>query len=66
MITQLVKKQHKLLVLGVQTNASGRYADWDNHMNPNTQPTNEVPSELEAYLSKQVIPRSDDFDILGW
>jgi hypothetical protein len=50
----------------VQTNASARYADWDNHVNLNIQPTNEVPSELEAYLSKQVIPRSDDFDILVW
>ena len=51
----------------VQTNASGRYADWDNHVNLNTQPTNEVPSELESYLSKPAIPRSDGFfDILGW
>ena len=51
----------------VQTNASGRYADWDNHVNLNAQPTNEVPSELESYLSKPAIPRSDGFfDILGW
>jgi hypothetical protein len=34
-------------------------------VNLNSQPTNEVPTELEAYLSKQAIPRSDDFDILG-
>jgi hypothetical protein len=35
-------------------------------VNLNSQPTNEVPTELEVYLSKQAIPRSDDFDILGW
>jgi hypothetical protein len=52
--------------VSVQANASGRYADWDSHVNLNSQPTNEVPTELEAYLSKQAIPRSDDFDILGW
>jgi len=39
--------------VSVQTNASGRYADWDNHVNLNSQPTNEVPTELEVYLSKQ-------------
>jgi hypothetical protein len=39
--------------VSVRTNASGRYADWDNHVNLKSQPTNEVPMELEAYLSKQ-------------
>jgi len=50
----------------VVTNASGRYADWDQHMNQSVPSTSEVPSELEAYLTKPPIPRSETFDILTW
>ena len=50
----------------VVTNASGRYADWDQHMNQSVPSTSEVPSELEAYLTKPPIPRSETFDILAW
>lgn len=48
------------------TNSGSRYDDWDNHMSVSVQSTNEVPSELETYLSKPAIPRSEDFDILVW
>ena len=50
----------------IVTNASGRYADWDQHMNQSVPSTSEVPSELEAYLTKPPIPRSETFDILTW
>ena len=50
----------------VVTNASGRYADRDQHMNQSVPSTSEVPYELEAYLTKPPIPRSETFDILTW
>ncbi|WVZ61894.1 hypothetical protein U9M48_011702 [Paspalum notatum var. saurae] len=47
-------------------NASGRYADWDTHMRSSACSTSEVPSELESYLTKPPISRSENFDILAW
>ena len=44
----------------------GRYADWDQHLSFTASSTSYVPSELESYLGKPPIPRSDTFDILGW
>ncbi|CAO2146641.1 unnamed protein product [Urochloa humidicola] len=50
----------------VVTNAGGRYADWDQHLSLNASPTIEVPSELENYLKKGLIPRTETLDILSW
>uniref|UniRef100_A0A0A9HII7 HAT C-terminal dimerisation domain-containing protein n=1 Tax=Arundo donax TaxID=35708 RepID=A0A0A9HII7_ARUDO len=50
----------------VVAHASGRYADWDNHLSLNAHSTNEVPSELEAYLAKPLIPCCGKFNILAW
>ncbi|KAL6606746.1 hypothetical protein ACP70R_042399 [Stipagrostis hirtigluma subsp. patula] len=48
------------------TNENGRYADFDTYMSLSSHSSNEVPSELEMYLGKPPIPRSDKFDILSW
>ncbi|CAL5001121.1 unnamed protein product [Urochloa decumbens] len=50
----------------VVTNASGRYADWDQHLSENASSTTEVPSELDTYLKKGLIPRTETLDILSW
>jgi hypothetical protein len=50
----------------IVTNANGRYADWDHHMSHNVPSTSEIPCDLEAYLAKPPIPRSETFDILAW
>ncbi|CAN6228584.1 unnamed protein product, partial [Urochloa humidicola] len=41
-------------------------ADWDQHLSLNASPTIEVPSELENYLKKGLIPRTETLDILSW
>ena len=48
----------KNLAPQVVTNASGRYADWDHHMSQSVPSASEVPSEIEAYLTKPPISRS--------
>jgi hypothetical protein len=50
----------------VLTNSSNRFADWDQHLRSNVSSMTEVPSELETYLKKPTIPRTDTFDILSW
>ena len=50
----------------IVTNASGRYANWDHHMSQSVPSTSEVPYEIEDYLMKPPIPRSETFDILAW
>ncbi|CAL5093664.1 unnamed protein product [Urochloa decumbens] len=50
----------------VVTNASSRYADWDQHLSENASSTAEVPSELDTYLKKSLIPRTETLDILSW
>jgi hypothetical protein len=47
----------------VLTNSSNRFADWDQHLSSNASSITEVPSELETYLKKKTIPRTDNFDI---
>ncbi|KAM0840767.1 hypothetical protein ACQ4PT_059431 [Festuca glaucescens] len=41
-------------------------ADWDNHITQSAQSTNVDSSELDSYLSKVPIRRTDHFDILSW
>ncbi|WVZ80615.1 hypothetical protein U9M48_028074 [Paspalum notatum var. saurae] len=52
----------------VLTNAISRYTDWDHHISCVASSRSEVSSdlELETYLVKPPIPRSDTFDILAW
>jgi hypothetical protein len=50
----------------VVANSSNRFADWDQHLRSNVSSMTEVPSELETFLKKPTIPRTDTFDILSW
>lgn len=40
------------------------FDDWDQHQR--AQLRTQSSSELNAYLAENTVPRTEDFDILGW
>jgi hypothetical protein len=51
---------------GINKSTIKSFADWDQHLSSNASSITEVPSELETYLRKPTIPRTDTLDILSW
>jgi hypothetical protein len=46
---------------------SDRYSDWDEYLSNSTSSTSMASElELEMYLAKPTVPRSNSFDILAW
>jgi hypothetical protein len=55
----------EISTIEVFTNSSNRFAYWDQHLRSNVSSMTEVPSDLETYLKKPAIPRTDTLDILS-
>ncbi|XP_010236819.1 zinc finger BED domain-containing protein RICESLEEPER 2 [Brachypodium distachyon] len=52
--------------IGMGTDNNDSLADWDHHLSLTTTSSNLARSELDSYLKKTPITRSDKFDILSW